>query len=214
MNKKRIWFFGDSWVCTYTGWIKELVEKYDLDVKNYGVAGASIPHLLADISSKIDRIKPDDTVVICYTTTTRHFLNSKNFCAGRLAADETKEGVSAALEYHKITEPEYLAYKELCKTTGTEDLSQLNLFALKSLHNNIGKLLPKRTVELFGFTPTAPPVKDKIDLLSINYDFEKYPPLFDFITSNNIDYTESVIHIPDSYTEKFLQTYGTLFNFD
>lgn len=209
MSKKRIWFFGDSWVCTYTGWIKELVEKNNLEVKNYGVAGASIQNTLVDISAKKHDIQPEDIVVVCYTATTRFYLNSKNFCTVNL--DITGKELQAGLDYHKITQEEHLAFVEFAKVVGIEDIAQLNLFALKTLHNYIVPKLSNNTVELFGFEPTAPPVKRIIDFLDINYNFEKYPPLFKFITDNNTDYTESVIHIPDSLTEKFFNTYGTLF---
>jgi len=82
MEKKRIWFLGDSF-CEHDGsWVKYFREKYNLELMSLGTSGASLDHLIQEVHKLLTKgidIREDDRVVICLTQSERFYSRGRHY---------------------------------------------------------------------------------------------------------------------------------------
>jgi len=223
MKKSNLWLFGDSFVSQKIGWIRELANVKNLDIVYYGTPGGSTGRMLYELNNSMQYIKPEDRVIICYTSIYRHFINGKDFGASLINLEDLapveKKGskLYSLLDIATYTQEDIEFVQRGVNYLFTSDLLEQVYLLQKTIHHNIVKSLPtEHVVELFGFNNNSEKTHNTSSALNFkgldfNYDFNKYPYLMDFIQDNGFDYNVSPIHISSHATAKFFQVYGDLF---
>lgn len=219
MQKNKLWLFGDSFVCSNTGWINKLSVQRNLEVVHLGTAGGSIGRLLKELNREHPNIKENDRVIIVYTACGRYFFDNRDFSTPLIELEENEFVIN---EYNeKITEyagqvytkKEIESFKEFSPFLFTPTSYDQNAFIIRSIHNFVlPTLRTKYIAELFAFDfPHQNHCGLYFPTFEINYDFKKYPLLGEFIDTHNLDWRQNRIHIEDNATDLFLETYKELF---
>ena len=153
MNEKRIWFFGDSFCANESNWVKQLSEKTGSKIGNLGLGGASLDHTLETILSNVNSIKKNDTVIVCFTSSKRHYFKGRNLRLHQLISPEEDFVTWDKNKEHYVPVPSVVqnAYREFETHLYTEHLEDLkHNIVLNHIINDILPNLKTKNVVYFS----------------------------------------------------------------
>ena len=174
INKRNIWFFGDSYVEYDDNWVRYVADRCGAKIQELGVGGSSIPYLVDRIHSCAPRIKKDDCVVITITDVQRQYLGELHLMKQMIYPPDTryinrnpyelfenqyvrKMGVSTENK-HKVNTAEFQsqildtlnAYSNYLKYLHDDRITaQQNIAVVNNLISNILPNLPTKKVIYF-----------------------------------------------------------------
>lgn len=81
MEKPRLFCLGDSF-CEYDAtWIRQVRERYNLDLGSLGTGGSSLHFLVDQVYklTKLHTLKPEDCIIVCITSANRFYSRGRHF---------------------------------------------------------------------------------------------------------------------------------------
>lgn len=214
MDKKRIWFFGDSYMSFNLNWVSELAKTLNCEPVIKAYPGSSILFTYTQLLENLEFISEDDRVVIGVTSPNRYyFRDNLHIIPGR------EDLPDPANKFQK----QMTVFKDMIKYLEDSNLKKLNDIALTSVI--LTQILP----EIKSRKKIAFATIDANQFNNYKYipdTFKEYPSMFvtarNYITEYSKDTTPDelnrILYKPNhwieddsEYEKYFWKTYKNLF---